>query len=101
MHANCRQGWCIALAAAETRSFERGELGERRDADSRSLQALAERPETAPELAVVECDGGRIRTREPGYGRGVHLSGQGWRETKNACLIKVAYQSPRPGWNRG
>lgn len=106
----------IVFAAAETRSFERaelvldkvagvtvsantiqrvvgdvgGELGERRDADSRSIRALAERPETPPELAVVECDGGRIRTREPGLGRGVHLSGEGWRETKNACLIKAS-----------
>ena len=73
----------ITFAAAETRSFERAELvlgkiadaqvsantiqrvvgdvgrelAERRDADSRRVQALAERPETPPELAVVECDG--------------------------------------------
>jgi hypothetical protein len=40
-------------------------------------------------LAVVECDGGRIRTREPGHGPGVHRSGEGWRETKNACLIRA------------
>lgn len=106
----------ITFAAAETRSFERAELvlgkiadaqvsantiqrvvgdvgrelAERRDADSRRVPALAERPETPPELAVVECDGGRLRTREPGHGRGVHLSGEGWRETKNACLIKAS-----------
>jgi len=105
----------IAFSAAETRSFERArltlervgdaqvstntiqrvvgdvgnELAERRDADPKTADALAERPEAPPQLAVVECDGGRIRTREPGSGPGVHLSGEGWRETKNACLIKA------------
>lgn len=43
-----------------------------------------------PEIAVVSCDGGRIRTREPGQGRGVTVSGeQGWRETKNASFEKM------------
>jgi hypothetical protein len=66
------------------------ELAQRRDADPKSDEALARVPEAPPELAVVECDGGRIRTREPGHGPGVHLSGQGWKETKNACLIRAA-----------
>ncbi len=109
----------IVFAAAETRSFkcaklvlekvgdavvsintiERvvgdvgSELAERRDADPKTTEALAQRPESPPELAVVECDGGRIRTREPGQGPGVHLSGEGWRETKNACLIKAWRQT--------
>jgi len=64
-------------------------LAARRDADPNGAGALAQRPEAPPELAVVECDGGRARTREPGHGRGVHLSGEGWRETKNACLIRA------------
>lgn len=107
------------FAAAETRSFKRAtlvlekvgdavvstntiervvgdvgsELAERRDADPKTAESLAQRPEAPPELAVVECDGGRIRTREPGQGPGVHLSGEGWRETKNACLIKAARQT--------
>jgi|SRR5271169_493509 len=106
----------ITFSAAETRSFERAtlilskvgdatvsdntvervvgdvgrELTARRDAAPKSAQMLAERPESPPELAVVECDGGRARTREPGHGRGVHLSGEGWRETKNACLIRAS-----------
>jgi hypothetical protein len=43
-----------------------------------------------PQAAVVSCDGGRIRTREPGHGRGVHRSGEnGWRETKNASLERM------------
>lgn len=65
------------------------ELASRRDVDPKSDDALAKSPESPPELAVVECDGGRIRTREPGHGPGVHLDGKGWNETKNACLIRA------------
>ncbi len=109
----------IVFSAAETRSFVRAtlvlskvggtlvsdntvqrvvgdvghELTARRDAAVLRACGLAERPETPPELAVVECDGGRARTREPGHGRGVHVSGEGWRETKNACLIRASHQS--------
>ncbi len=106
------------MLAAETRSFERAEktardgaglevsaktiervvhdvgreLEQRRDAPVKSGEALARRPEEPPDLAVVECDGGRIRTREPGHGPGVHRSGEGWREDKNACLIRAKRQ---------
>jgi hypothetical protein len=105
----------ITNAGAETRSFKRaaivmkevagqpvsaktiervvhdvgGELAQRRDADPKTDDALAQRPESPPSLAVVECDGGRIRTREPGHGPGVHRTAEGWRETKNACLIRA------------
>lgn len=108
----------ITFAAAESRSFKRaalvlakvgdatvakatvqrvvGEIGRelavRRDVVSKQVEPLAERPESPPALAVVECDGGRIRTREPGHGRGVQLSGEGWRETKNACLMHAKHQ---------
>lgn len=116
----------LVIAAAETRSFKRGaivleqvggqklsaktiervvhdvgrELAERRDADPKTDDALANRPESPPEMAVVECDGGRIRTREPGHGPGVHRDGEGWRESKNACLIRalptVSDHDPQP-----
>jgi len=116
----------IAVAAAEARSFERAvivmkqvgdqgvsaktiervvhdvgpELAERRDADPKTDEALAMRPASPPELAVVECDGGRIRTREPGHGPGVHSTTEGWRETKNAVLIRasrtVSIDDPQP-----
>jgi hypothetical protein len=116
----------ITVAGAETRSFKRativmktvgdqgvsaktiervvhdvgGELAERRDADPKADDALARRPEGPPELAVVECDGGRIRTREPGHGPGVHRTAEGWRETKNACLIRAtrtpSEEDPQP-----
>lgn len=105
----------ITVTAADIRSFERtarvmhhagdqpvsaktiervvhdigGELAQRRDSDPKDDGALARHPEAPPGLAVVECDGGRIRTREPGHGPGVHGSGEGWRETKNACLIRA------------
>lgn len=105
----------ITVAAAETRSFKRAaivmkrvgdqkvssktiqrithdvgaELATRRDVSPKSDESLARRPEEPPELAVVETDGGRIHTRQPGHGPGVHLNGEGWRETKNACLIRA------------
>lgn len=69
------------------------ELAARRDAAPESHQALAQAPAAPPDLAVVECDGGRIRTREPDQGPGVHLSGKGWNETKNACLIRAERQT--------
>jgi hypothetical protein len=116
----------IAVAAVEARSFERAaivmkqvgdqgvsaktiervvhdvgpELAERRDADPKTDEALAMHPASPPELAVVECDGGRIRTREPGHGPGVHSTTEGWRETKNAVLIRasrtVSIDDPQP-----
>ena len=42
-----------------------------------------------PDLAIVEFDGGRIRTRQPGHGPGVHFSGKGWNETKNAIFASA------------
>lgn len=116
----------LTRTAAETRSFARAaivmkeavgvpvsaktiervvhdvgwELAQRRDADPRSDAALAPRSADPPQLAIVECDGGRIRTREPGHGPGVHRSGEGWREDKNACLIRalrtVSQEDPQP-----
>ncbi len=65
------------------------ELAELRDETDASARLVAP-PEAAPELAVVECDGGRIRTRVPGQGPGVHDAA--WRETKNACLLRMSHQ---------
>lgn len=44
-------------------------------------------PADAPESVAVFCDGGRMLTRQPGQGQGVH--GQKWRETKNANLERL------------
>ena len=116
----------ITYAGAEARSFKRAaivmkqvagqpasaktiervvhdvglELAQRRDADPKTDDALAKSPESPPPLAVIECDGGRIRTREPGHGPGVHCTTEGWRETKNACLIRakrtISSDDPQP-----
>lgn len=55
-------------------------------------------PAEPPKLAVVMVDGGRMMTRQPGHGSGVHE--QAWRETKNASLESMTHQThtedPRP-----
>ena len=102
----------VVHLAAEIRSFERAEITTEKvltHKGSRSMirrlakqvgQELTEQEEldqrsdekdvVVPEVAVVSCDGGRIRTRQPGSGRGVRLSGEkGWRETKNASLERM------------
>jgi hypothetical protein len=67
------------------------ELAELRDAEAETDRQACKTVETPPQLAVAECDGGRIRTREEDCGRGVH--GQKWRETKNACLLRMTHQT--------
>jgi hypothetical protein len=55
-------------------------------------------PAGPPQLAVVMFDGGRMMTRQPGHGPGVHE--QAWRETKNASLESMTHRAhtadPRP-----
>ena len=46
-----------------------------------------------PQVAIVSYDGGRIRTRMPDCGPGVHLSGKGWNETKNAIFVSAASET--------
>lgn len=109
----------VVHLAAEIRSFERAAitlgkvLGEgvsqstiRRLAEQvgRELAELkqdggpiSDQEVVIPEVAVVSCDGGRIRTRKSGQGRGVRLSGEkGWRETKNASLERMVLPENRP-----
>jgi hypothetical protein len=49
---------------------------------------LAIEIENAPQLAVVELDGGRIRTRAEGRGPGTHEPA--WKETKNALFLRMS-----------
>lgn len=102
----------VVHLAAEVRSFQRAEvtiekvLGQRVSQSTvrrlanqvgqelaqmeQAAEAVADQEVIVPEVAVVSCDGGRIRTREPGQGRGVCPSGEkGWRETKNASLERM------------
>lgn len=58
-------------------------------AEQQQWQAVLTGEVPTPELAIVEFDGGRIRTRQPGQGPGVHLSGKGWNETKNAIFVSA------------
>ena len=46
-----------------------------------------------PEVAIVSCDGGRIRTRLSDQGPGVHLTGKGWNETKNAIFVSATSET--------
>lgn len=48
-------------------------------------------PTTPIDLAAVFTDGGRMRTREPGLGTGVHNAH--WRETKNAAFHRMTSKS--------
>jgi hypothetical protein len=48
---------------------------------------LAPRVAAAPEAVVVEVDGGRLRTRAAGRGRGVHAAEN--KEDKIACLVTL------------
>lgn len=46
-----------------------------------------------PSLAIVEFDGGRIRTRKTGCGPGVHLENKGWNESKNAIFVSASSET--------
>ena len=46
-----------------------------------------------PSVAIVEFDGGRIRTRKTGCGPGVHLDGKGWNESKNAIFVSATSET--------
>lgn len=72
----------------------------RDDAPSRLPKSLVPPPPAAPpKLAVVMVDGGRMMTRQPGHGPGVHE--QAWRETKNASFESMTHRTfdvdPQPG----
>jgi hypothetical protein len=98
---------CATHLTAETRSFERAAktmkhlLGHGLSAKTIERlaqqvgQELAQREATAhkkketvvPAVAVVSCDGGRIRTRAANAPPGVH--DPAWRETKNASFERM------------
>lgn len=68
------------------------ELAEQRDAQAvayqaRSLTAPTRRALPPIALACVEVDGGRMQTRTPGQGVGVH--DPHWRENKNAGFFRM------------
>jgi hypothetical protein len=56
-------------------------------AQKRRRRQLQPRVATTPEVVVVEVDGGRLRTRAPDHGRGVHEAEN--KEDKIACLMTL------------
>lgn len=67
-------------------------LGEQRErAECHARKELPVEVENAPELAVVEMDGGRIRTRREGEAAGTHQPA--WRESKNALFQRMASET--------
>jgi hypothetical protein len=74
-------------------------LTQQRDAKAaRGRRRVPVRVAQTPELVAVEVDGGRLRTRVPDAGPGVH--GQENKEDKVACLVtlqgEVYAQDPQP-----
>jgi hypothetical protein len=76
------------------------ELAQARDskAAQRRRRQLSPRVAQTPEVVAVEVDGGRLRTREPGCGPGVHQPQN--KEDKIACLVSLQSvpheQDPQP-----
>jgi hypothetical protein len=66
------------------------ELAAKRDqeVEQRRRRHLSPRVSAPPEVAVVEVDGGRLSTRQPGCGPGIHHVQP--KEDKVACLISMA-----------
>jgi hypothetical protein len=58
-------------------------------AEQEQWQSVLTGEVTVPSVAIVEFDGGRIRTRQTDCGPGVHLDGKGWNETKNAIFVSA------------
>ena len=59
-------------------------------AEQREWNGVIDGEVPVPSLAIVEFDGGRIRTRKTDCGPGVHLEATGWNETKNAIFVSAA-----------
>ena len=58
-------------------------------AEQREWNGVIDGEVPVPSLAIVEFDGGRIRTRKTDCGPGVHLEATGWNETKNAIFVSA------------
>jgi len=67
--------------------------GDLADAATEQWKGVLTGEVVVPEVAIVEFDGGRIRTRKEGCGPGVHLSAKGWNETKNAIFVSAASET--------
>jgi hypothetical protein len=77
------------------------DLAQARDeqAQRRRRRQLSPRVASTPEVVAVEVDGGRLRTRSPDHGPGVHEAEN--KENKIACLVTLSNaahaEDPQPG----
>jgi hypothetical protein len=77
------------------------DLAHARDAQAprRRRRQLSPRVASPPEVVAVEVDGGRLRTRAPDHGPGVHEAEN--KENKIACLVTLtnaaSAEDPQPG----
>lgn len=106
----------MVILDAETRSFKRASIVMKRvvgldvspntiervalevgndleAAEQERWQTILTGEVTVPSVAIVEFDGGRIRTRKTGCGPGVHLDSKGWNETKNAIFVSATSET--------
>jgi hypothetical protein len=65
------------------------EMQQQRDRDTEDYVHHRRQPpqQPPPQVAAIALDGGRIQTRAPGQGVGVHQ--QQWKEDKVACLLSL------------
>lgn len=84
---------CVLGHGLSAKSIERlvGQVGEELAGQRES--SLSDKEVVVPAVSVVSCDGGRIHTREPDRGAGVH--GAKWRETKCALFERMESAEPR------
>ena len=83
-------GWSISARHVQHLTEEVGtDLAHQRDerAEKRRRRELKPRVAVTPAVVAVEVDGGRVRTRAPGCGRGVHQAEN--KEDKLACLVTL------------
>jgi hypothetical protein len=82
-------GLSISPQHVRTLAVETGhDLARLRDEKTgKGRRKVAVRVAQTPELVAVEVDGGRLRTRQPGCGRGVHEAQN--KEDKIACLVTL------------
>lgn len=84
-------GFSVSTNTIERICLEAGE--DLAAAEQEKWQTILTGEVPVPQLAIVEFDGGRIRTRQTGQGPGVHLSGKGWNETKNAIFVSATSET--------
>jgi len=90
---------CLKISPRHLQTLCQEVGGELVDKQETRTNAYRDRPLNAPAtsanppipLAVVMVDGGRMQTRKPGCGPGVHEAA--WRESKTAIFLRATHES--------